>query len=414
MRWAVGQLVGLGVADGQSPSHQRRIRIINIVAVVASVLTAFFAGLFLPARPDQRVPLWAYLGLLAIYLAGYALTLFLNWRGHHEAAAALLLGTGLLNITAVAFTVGFRTGPAVFVTAVAIGAVVVTDMESRVLRWVVVALAILVYGLLVVLKPAVAPGVAGTWLEDGLIAASFAGMVSFVVAVVWYQRRLADRAEEELTEANERSERLLLNILPAHIAIRLRAGEYPIADEQPEVTVLFADIVGSTAIAERLNATDLVTTLDGLFSAFDDIVDMHGLEKIKTVGDNYFAVAGLTPDGADHSRSAADTALSMREELKRHSFPGVGDVHMRFGLHTGPVMAGVIGKRKFSYDLWGDTVNTASRMESTSESDMIQVSEEVYDRLSDLYEFRARGTIAIKGKTKLTTYELIDRTLQGC
>jgi adenylate cyclase len=409
MRWAVGQLAGLGVADGQSPSHQRRIRTINVVAVVASVLTAFFAVLFLPARPEQRVPLWAYLGLLAIYLAGYALTLVLNWRGHHEAAAALLLGTGLLNITAVGFTVGFRTGPAVFVTAVAIGAVVVTDVKSRVLRWVFVALAILMYALLVVLKPPVAPGVAGTWIEDALIVASFAGMVGFVVAVVWYQRRLADRAEEELTEANEQSEQLLLNILPAHIARRLQAGEYPIADEQPEVTVLFADIVGSTAITERLSAADLVTTLDGLFSAFDDIVDMHGLEKIKTVGDNYFAVAGLTTDGEDHSRSAADAALSMREELKRHSFPGVGDVHMRFGLHTGPVMAGVIGKRKFSYDLWGDTVNTASRMESTSEVDMLQVSQEVCDRLRDLYEFKARGSIAVKGKNDLATYELIHR-----
>ena len=312
------------MADGQSPSHQRRIRTINVVAIVAFVLTVFFAGLFLPARPEQRVPLWAYLGLLAIYLAGYALTLVLNWRGHHEAAAALLLGTGLLNITAVGFTVGFRTGPAVFVAAVAVGAVVVTDMKSRALRWVFVLLAILMYAVLVVLKPPVAPRVTGTWIEDALIAASFAGMVGFVVAVVWYQRRLADRAEEELTQANEQSEQLLLNILPAHIARRLRAGEYPIADEQPEVTVLFADIVGSTAITERLSAADLVTTLDGLFSAFDDIIDMHGLEKIKTVGDNYFAVAGLTTDGEDHSRSAADAALTMREELKRHRFPGVG------------------------------------------------------------------------------------------
>jgi len=395
------------VADGQSPSHQRRIRTINVVAIVAFVLTVFFAGLFLPARPEQRVPLWAYLGLLAIYLAGYALTLVLNWRGHHEAAAALLLGTGLLNITAVGFTVGFRTGPAVFVAAVAVGAVVVTDMKSRALRWVFVLLAILMYAVLVVLKPPVAPRVTGTWIEDALIAASFAGMVGFVVAVVWYQRRLADRAEEELTQANEQSEQLLLNILPAHIARRLRAGEYPIADEQPEVTVLFADIVGSTAITERLSAADLVTTLDGLFSAFDDIIDMHGLEKIKTVGDNYFAVAGLTTDGEDHSRSAADAALTMREELKRHRFPGVGEVHMRFGLHTGPVLAGVIGKRKFSYDLWGDTVNTASRMESTSETDMIQVSQEVFDRLRDLFEFEARGSIAVKGKDELATYELI-------
>jgi len=407
---AIGRLAGLGVAEGQSSSEQRRIRTINVVAVVASGLTAFFAVVFLPARPEQ-IPLWAYIGLLTVYLAGYLLTLSLNSRGHHESAAALLLGTGLLNIAAVSWTVGFRTGPTVFVTAVAIGAVLVTDVKSRVLRWLVVALAMLVYALLVVVNPPVAPSVAGTWIEDALIVASFAGMVGFVVAVVWYQRRLSDRAEKELTEANERSEQLLLNILPRDIAVRLRAGEYPIADKKPEVTVLFADIVGSTAIAEQLSATDLVTTLDGLFSSFDDIVEGHGLEKIKTVGDNYFAVAGLTRDGQDHIRSAADAALSMREELKRHHFPRLGEVHMRFGLHTGPVMAGVIGKRKFSYDLWGDTVNTASRMESTSETDMIQVSQQVYEHLKDKYELRGRGNVTVRGKNEMATFALISNRL---
>jgi len=407
MGWAIGQLAGLGVIDGQSPSEQRRIRTINVVAMVAFALTTFFAALFLPARPEERVPLWAYVGLLVTYIAGYALTLALNWRGRHEMAAALLLFTGLFNIAAVTFTVGFRTGPAVFVAAVAIGAVFVTDAKSHALRWIFVALAILAYVLLVVLDPPVASGVAGTWIEDSLTAASFAGMVGFVVAVVWYQRRLADRAEAELTEANDRSEQLLLNILPADIARRLQAGEYPIADHKPEVTVLFADIVGSTAIAERLTAPDLVTSLDGLFSSFDDIVDEHGLEKIKTVGDSYFAVAGLVRDGRHHTRSAADAVLSMREELKNHSFPGLGEVRMRFGLHTGPVMAGVLGKRKFSYDLWGDTVNTASRMESTSEPGMIQVSQQVYDRLKDRYKLEPRGTIPVKGKSELAIYELI-------
>ncbi|MEX1038832.1 MAG: adenylate/guanylate cyclase domain-containing protein [Acidimicrobiia bacterium] len=395
------------MADGQSPSEQRRIRTINVVGMVALALTAFFAVLFLPARPEQRVPLWAYLGLLGVYLAGYALTLALNWRGHHEIAAALLLVTGLFNIAAVSFTVGFRTGPAVFLVAAAMGAVFVTDVRSRALRWIVVALAILVYGLLVVLNPPVAPGVSGTWIEDSLIVASFAGVVGFVVAVVWYQRRLADNAETQLTEANKRSEQLLLNILPADIAERLQAGEYPIADHKPDVTVLFADIVGSTAIADRLTATDLVTTLDGLFLSFDDIVDEHGLEKIKTVGDSYFAVAGLARDGQDHTRSAADAALRMREELRNHRFPGLAEVRMRFGLHSGPVMAVVLGKRKFSYDLWGDTVNTASRMESTSEPGMIQVSQRVYDRLKDRYELAERGTIPVRGKSELAIYELI-------
>jgi adenylate cyclase len=408
MRTALGQLSEFGIAEGQSRSEQRRIRNVNAVAAFAFVATALFAVLFLPARPES-LPFWAYVGLLALYLVGYALVLVLNRGGSHEGAAALLLGTGLLNVTAVNFTVGFRTGTAVFLVVVAIGAVLVTDARQTALRWSAVVLTVLIFALLVVLDPPVAPAMAETWAADLLIVASFGGLVAFAVWVVWYQRRLTDTAEAELIEANAQSERLLLNILPADIADRLRAGEYPIADAKPDVTVLFADIVGSTAITDSLTATDLVTTLDGLFSSFDDIASEHGLEKIKTVGDGYFAVAGLASEDHSHTRSAADAALSMREHLKEHRFPGMGETQMRFGLHTGPVMAGVIGKHKFSYDLWGDTVNTASRMESTSDIGMIQVSQQVYDRLKDRYELEPRGRITVKGKSDMSTYSLIGK-----
>lgn len=372
------------------------------------MVTALFAVLFLPARPES-LPVWSYVGLLALYLVGYALVPVLNRGGSHEGAAALLLGTGLLNIAAVNVTVGFGTGTAVFLVVVAIGAVLVTSVRRSVLRWSVVVLTVLTFALLVVFDPPVAPAMAESWAADLLVVASFGGVVAFAVWVVWYQRRLTDTAEAELIEANAQSERLLLNILPADVAERLRAGEYPIADAKPDVTVLFADIVGSTAITDSLTATDLVATLDSLFSSFDDITSEHGLEKIKTVGDSYFAVAGLASEGHSHTRSAADAALSMREELKEHRFPGMGETQMRFGLHTGPVMAGVIGKRKFSYDLWGDTVNTASRMESTSDTGVIQVSQEVYDRLKDRYELEPRGTIAVKGKSDMSTYSLIGK-----
>ena len=405
MRTGLGQLSEFGIAEGQSRSEQRRIRNINAVAAFAFVATALFAVLFLPARPDS-LPFWAYVGLLALYLVGYALVLVLNRGGSHEGASALLLGTGLLNVTAVNFTVGFRTGTAVFLVVIAIGAVLVTDARQTALRWSVVVLTVLIFALLVIFDPPVAPAMTETWV-DLLIVASFGGLVAFAVWVVWYQRRLTDTAEAELIEANAQSERLLLNILPADIAERLRAGEYPIADAKPDVTVLFADIVGSTAITDSLTATDLVTTLDGLFSSFDDIAFEHGLEKIKTVGDSYFAVAGLASEDHNHTRSAADAALSMREQLKEHTFPGMGETQMRFGLHTGPVMAGVIGKRKFSYDLWGDTVNTASRMESTSDIGMIQVSQQVYDRLKDRYELEPRGRMTVKGKGDMSTYSLI-------
>ncbi len=408
MRATLGKLAEFGIANGQSQSEQRRIRTINTVAAVAFVATAGFAVIFFPARPES-FPLWAYLGFLVVYLVGYGLVPVLNRRGRREAAAGLLLGTGLLNIAAVNFTVGFRTGTAVFLVAVAVGAVLVTDVRGAVLRWSVVVTTVAVFTLLVVVDPPAAPNVADTWMADLLIVASFAGMVVFVVSVVWYQRRLADTAEQELTEAHEQSERLLLNILPADIAERLKAGEYPIADRKTEVTVLFADVVGSTAIAEMLTADDLVTALDRLFSSFDDIANEHGLEKIKTVGDNYFAVAGLTPSSSDDASAAADAALEMRNEVANHNFPNAGQVHMRFGLHTGPVVAGVIGKRKFSYDLWGDTVNTASRMESTAKTDAIQVSQQVYDRLKDDYHFASLGSIEAKGKGSLRTYDLIGK-----
>ncbi len=405
MSTALGQLGEFGIAEGQSRSVQRRIKNINAVAAFAFVTTALFAVLFLPAKPES-LPFWAYAGLLALYLVGYASVLLLNRVGNHEGAAALLLGTGLLNVTAVNFTVGFRTGTAVFLVVIAIGAVLVTDPTQTALRWSVVVLTVLIFALLVVFDPPVAPAMTETWV-DLLIVASFGGLVAFAVWVVWYQRRLTDTAEAELIEANAQSQRLLLNILPADIAERLRAGEYPIADAKPDVTVLFADIVGSTAITDSLTATDLVTALDVLFSSFDDIASEHGLEKIKTVGDSYFAVAGLASEDHNHTRSAADAALSIREQLKEHRFPGMGETQMRFGLHTGPVMAGVIGKHKFSYDLWGDTVNTASRMESTSDIDMIQVSQQVYDRLKDRYELEPRGRITIKGKGDMSTYSLI-------
>lgn len=408
MRTILGQLAEFGIARGQSRSEQRRIRTINTVAAVAFVATAAFAVVFFPAKPES-LPLWAYAGLLSVYLAGYGFVPVLNRRGNREGAAGLLLGTGLLNIAAVNFTVGFRTGTAVFLVAVAVGAVLVTDAGGTVLRQSVVVATVIVFALLVVVDPPVAEGVAETWAADLLIVASFAGVVVFVVSVVWYQRRLADTAERELVEANEQSERLLLNILPADIAERLKSGEYPIADRKSEVTVLFADVVGSTAIAEMLSADDLVTTLDHLFSSFDDIATEHGLEKIKTVGDNYFAVAGLFPIDEDDATAAADTALQMRSELTNHHFPNAGQVRMRFGIHTGPVVAGVIGKRKYSYDLWGDTVNTASRMESTAKTDAIQVSQQVYDRLRNDYHFESPGSIEAKGKGSLRTYDLITK-----
>jgi class 3 adenylate cyclase len=174
----------------------------------------------------------------------------------------------------------------------------------------------------------------------------------------------AVRSRRALQLEQERSERLLLNVLPAPIAARLKAGELVIADAFPDVTVLFADIVDFTRRSQRIGPAQVVAVLNELFSAFDELAQRHGLEKIKTIGDAYMVAGGLPNPQPDHAEAIAEMALAIRDEVARRTDPSGQPLQVRIGIDTGPVEAGVIGTSKFSYDLWGDTVNTASRMES--------------------------------------------------
>ena len=217
----------------------------------------------------------------------------------------------------------------------------------------------------------------------------------------------AVRGRHLLLAEQERSERLLLNVLPSPIAARLKQGEAVIADRFPEVTVLFADLVGYTASSDHSSPERVVQVLGELFSALDRLAERHGLEKIKTIGDAYMAVGGLPEPRPDHAEAVAEMALAVREEVGRHLDPAGQPLAVRIGIATGPVVAGVIGTTKFSYDLWGDTVNTASRMESHGVEGCIQVTERTYRRLKDRYRFQRRGPIKVKGKGELVTYLLL-------
>ncbi|MGI0488990.1 adenylate/guanylate cyclase domain-containing protein [Pantanalinema rosaneae CENA516] len=226
------------------------------------------------------------------------------------------------------------------------------------------------------------------------------------------------QAEEALKAEQDKSERLLLNILPNPIVERLKqneglfdqsSGEALIADSFDEVTVLFADIVNFTTLSADISPADLVGLLNRIFLVFDDLCERHQLEKIKTIGDAYMVVGGLPNPRPDHAEAIAEMALDMQAAIQHFRTYEGKQIAVRVGINTGAVVAGVIGKKKFIYDLWGDAVNMASRMEAHGLAGAIQVTEATYQRLKTKYRFDHRGTIEVKGKGEMTTYWLIDR-----
>jgi class 3 adenylate cyclase len=223
-------------------------------------------------------------------------------------------------------------------------------------------------------------------------------------------RNLREKTEV-IEQKNRENEALLLNILPAEIGTRLKGGENEIADNFADVTVLFADIVGFTALSSLTSAKKIVEVLNGIFSLFDREAHELGIEKIKTIGDCYMAVCGLPHPYSDHADRMALMALRMLEVTKQYNKDKGTNLQLRIGINSGPVVAGVIGVSKFIYDLWGDTVNLASRMESTGVPGDIQVTRSVYERLKGKFELESRGVIQVKGKGEIETWLLRSQVL---
>ncbi|BAZ38381.1 adenylate/guanylate cyclase with integral membrane sensor [Calothrix sp. NIES-4101] len=219
--------------------------------------------------------------------------------------------------------------------------------------------------------------------------------------------------ENALREQQEQTERLLLNILPETIANRLKTQPGNIAEDFANVSVLFADIVGFTEISSQLGAIQLVQLLNKIFSAFDRLCDRYGLEKIKTIGDAYMVVGGLPNRSSRHAQAIANMAIDMQNAIACFNIENQQNFNIRIGIHSGPVVAGVIGIKKFTYDLWGDTVNIASRMESHGLVGQIQASQDTYNLLSDEFTWEKRGEIEVKGKGTMTTYLLKGRVASG-
>lgn len=251
-------------------------------------------------------------------------------------------------------------------------------------------------------------------------ALNFAAVSTIVYLLLRYSATEKLRAQATLEETfhllqveQDRSERLLLNILPGPIAERLKNSNQTIADGFSDVTVMFADIVNFTRVAEGLTPQQVFTMLNKIFSSFDELAEKYGMEKIKTIGDAYMVAGGLDDGRSDYSDAIADMALAMRDLLHRDFNVNQMRLEVRIGIGTGPVVAGVVGKKKFIYDLWGDTVNIASRITSEGVPSMVQVDETTYRRLHDRFDFHAPQTMYLKGKGNMVVYRLIGRKAEG-
>jgi class 3 adenylate cyclase len=253
------------------------------------------------------------------------------------------------------------------------------------------------------------------WVTTVLVMTAYAAGL-FICLLVERQMREQCRNEvtirrqaEVIDDERQRADALLLNILPEPVADRLKRSQDVIAERFDDVTVLFADLVDFTPLAASVDAAEVVQMLNAVFSRFDELVREHGVEKIKTIGDAYMAVGGIPRPRTDHAQVVADLALDMRDAISTIELGG-RRVELRIGLASGPAIAGVIGNHKFAYDLWGDTVNTAARMESHGIPGEIQVSESTHDLLLRTHLMTARGVIEIKGKGPTPTWLLIGRS----
>lgn len=231
----------------------------------------------------------------------------------------------------------------------------------------------------------------------------------FMVALLGVVQAIIKHAYAIIEKERSRSDELLHSILPVSIADQLKSNPKHIADKFEKATILFADIVDFTALSEKLSPEELTSLLNQIFSRFDRLADKYGLEKIKTIGDAYMVAGGIPIKKENHAEAIMEMAIEIQSELEQFNLENNQLITIRVGIHTGPVVAGVIGTKKFSYDVWGDTVNTASRMESHGVSGQTQVSQQVYELLKEKYQFTERGNIDIKGKGQLKAYLLKGR-----
>jgi class 3 adenylate cyclase len=390
-----------GLLPHHTLQERKQVTVTNVCVLTILVITSLYLSVFV----------WLSIPRLIVingaFLAAYGLVLWVNYSGRIALGKWLFFFFGTIHIAMTSVAFGPQTGFELFL-------IIVCNLPFLIWgRHQLVSIGVgLVWLLLTYIAVQVAYSVFPSVLLLSPIVVKLLYYITILSLLLWicassaYHFFSLHRVEALILEERDRSEQLLLTILPQEIAERLKASPNVIADEFQQVSVLFSDLVGFTSLAASMSAEELVVILNEIFTAFDELTEQHGLEKIKTIGDAYMVVGGLPvpqPDHVERTAAMAKGMLAAVEDFNRRN--GVA-LNIRIGIHCGPVVAGVIGKKKFSYDLWGDTVNTAARMESHGEPGRIHVSHAFVDALGETYAFEARGQIEIKGKGEMSTFFL--------
>lgn len=381
------------------------------VAAVSSVLQWALAIVLIPAAtaitPDVATP-------VSVAIAAFSVAVLIGSRwtrtlDRQHAAFAFLLAVNGLGLLYLTFAGGIL--PGYGLTAVMLPFAYSFLARTRFIFGVTVFVAV---GIGYSLAAAAWTGASIVGDAYLLLAASFGALVALRVIEtssrrVFHQALVIAEQRVELEEEKEKSDRLLLNVMPASVSERLREGTGSIADEYPAVSILFADIVGFTGLAARLAPNEVIALLSQLFTRFDDLAAERGLEKIKTIGDSYMAAGGLPDPTPDHAVRVVDLGLAMIDAAARPA-PGLPPVSLRIGVHSGPAVGGVIGSRRFAFDVWGDTVNVASRLESQGQADRVHIGQATWELVRDRFECEAQATLELRGRGPMATYLVVGRT----
>ena len=383
----------------------RRLRVLNVTAWLSAMVPAIFATIrFLDPRPE----IWTR-GLVNASLAVALACLPLLHRFGPLAAPLAYVAIVFTFLFRAVYQVGTDNGGYLYYLSGVAISILIIGIERVVLAGAISVLA----AVLVVTLHLITPDNTGLYSQKALSSNFVTNVITntaILFAVVYYAVREIARAETRAEREFARSETLLANILPPRVAERLKdrpGGE--IAERYPEASILFADMAGFTARAADTAPEELVRFLNGVFTRLDALVEKHGLEKIKTTGDAYMVVSGVPAPRADHAEALAALALDMRDALAGLVDPKGRAVPVRIGIATGPVVAGVVGTKKFFYDVWGDAVNAAARMEQTGEPGRIQVTSETRAHLEDRFVLEERGLVEVRGKGQMRTWFLAGR-----